>query len=525
MRSFPLAQRNLFKPSAPEMLFLAIMMWLVAFTVTGDETGMGLLRDSQTGYHIRVGEYVMQKGEVPQTDFMSFTMPGRPFYAWEWLAGIGSAKLHQWGGLRAIITFSALILGLSVLVMLRQLASLGVNLLVAVFWMHLVIGASSIHYLARPHIFTLLFLCIGFWLLQRDETTTDWRIWLLAPITALWVNLHGGFFGLLVSMGILTSGSIAESIWYRWVAPQRDPEQAGQAQHRAIRLATVTAACFAASLLNPYGIFEHRHLVEFMRETWYLTLTEEYQPPNLLSGQMIYYVLLLIAGGAVSVRLIVQRRFGWALLVLAWGYASLKSVRHIPIYAMAVLPHAAAQSMLLWRRWVDGKSKKSVAGLLENVARDYEPAMVRTSLAAPILAAALFLIPFDYPSDFPKALYPVSIVDRHTAEIAKARVFTTDGWGHYLTYRYPPPFGIFIDGRCDFFGQSFTYEYLDALNGKPGWDKTLDRYQVNMVLLPPDAGMTAKLRTKDSGWKLVDENPESVLFERPAIHIAKVHQQ
>lgn len=83
MRSFPLSQRNLFKPSAPEMLFLAIMMWLVAFTVTGDETGMGLLRDSQTGYHIRVGEYVMQKGEVPQTDFMSFTMPGRPFYAWE----------------------------------------------------------------------------------------------------------------------------------------------------------------------------------------------------------------------------------------------------------------------------------------------------------------------------------------------------------------------------------------------------------------------------------------------------------
>src|SRR6202040_2385485 len=44
------------KPSPAELLFLAVVLWLIAFTVAGVD-GTGLLRDSQTGYHVRIGEY------------------------------------------------------------------------------------------------------------------------------------------------------------------------------------------------------------------------------------------------------------------------------------------------------------------------------------------------------------------------------------------------------------------------------------------------------------------------------------
>src|SRR5579871_3960626 len=102
--------RRWLAPSIPELLFLAIVLWLIAFTVTGDSTGMGLLSDSQTGYHIRVGEYVLRHHAVPMTDFLSFTKPGEPFFAWEWLAGVGAAELYRWDGLRAVIVVSALLL-------------------------------------------------------------------------------------------------------------------------------------------------------------------------------------------------------------------------------------------------------------------------------------------------------------------------------------------------------------------------------------------------------------------------------
>src|SRR4029077_6329489 len=101
--------------------------------------------------------------------FLPFTRRGEPWFAWEWLAGAGSAVLYRWEGMRAIIVVSALILGFTVLLMVRHLARRGANVFIAIFLAHLAIGASSMHYLARPHIFTLLFLAAAVWILDRDR--------------------------------------------------------------------------------------------------------------------------------------------------------------------------------------------------------------------------------------------------------------------------------------------------------------------------------------------------------------------
>jgi len=129
------------KPSQAELLFLALVLWLIAFTAAGLD-GVGLLRDSQTGYHVRIGEYVLAHRSAPSRDFLSFTRPGEPWFAWEWLAGVGSAVLYHFDGMRAIIVVSALILGFTVLLMVRHLAWRGANVFIAIFLAHLAIGAS-----------------------------------------------------------------------------------------------------------------------------------------------------------------------------------------------------------------------------------------------------------------------------------------------------------------------------------------------------------------------------------------------
>jgi len=507
----PVARENWVRrwlvPSVPELLFFAIVAWLIGYTATADMTGMGLLRDSQTGYHIRTGEFVMTHGTVPMRDFLSFTKPGEAFYAWEWLAGVGSALLFQWGGLSAIVVASALILALTLLIMMRHMAERLANVVACVFLIHLAIGASSIHYLARPHIFTLLFMACALWTIDRDrEKTTPW-LWTLVPLTALWANLHGGFFGLLVSGGVLTAGCLTE-----WLFAGQGREAA---LRRSIRWGALTAACFAASLVNPYGINEHIHLVQFMRETWYLGLTEEYYAPTFTNAAGAYYGVLLASGIAVAMRLLWRRQIAFGLLILAWSYASSRSVRHVPIYAIVVLPWIAAESAEWWRRWTAGQSARTLAGTLEKMARDYQPSLMRSGLFVPLAAIVMLASSrsIELVADFPDPVYPVAMVNRHAGEIRAARVFSPDGWGHYLTYKFPEPFRIYVDGRTDFFGESFSREYVNTMNGIAGWDRTLNRYGVNMALIPPDIKLAERL-AKDPSWQMVEHTDSSVLFRR-----------
>ncbi|HEX5432176.1 MAG TPA: hypothetical protein VFW83_09430, partial [Bryobacteraceae bacterium] len=466
----------------------------------------GLLHDAETGYHIRVGEYVLQHRSVPTRDFLSFTKLGEPFFAWEWLSGVAFALLGHWDGLRALIVVSALVLALSVLVMIRHLIWRGCNILIALFLIHFAIGASSIHYLARPHMFTLLFMAIALWILDLDRDAPGRAVWILVPLTALWVNLHGGFVALVISIGILAGGSALE-----WLLCARDPAPGA----RAIRCSILAGACLLASLLNPYGISEHLHIVQFLREPWYLKLTQEYQSPNFLSVPGAYFGALLAMGIAAAARLLFRRQIGPALLILAWAYASCRSVRNIPIYAIVVLPWLGTEMAGLWHNWVKGKPRKSLAGLLDKIGADYQPSAARTGLFVPITAAILLLLPLGipYPTDFPSADYPVALVNRYYQKIGESRVFATDAWGDYLTYRYPAPHGIFIDGRTDFFGETFTKQYLDTMNGLPEWKRTFQRYRVDMALIPPDIALAGRLRAQPD-WRLLDQTKVAALFVR-----------
>ena len=98
------------------------------------------------------------------------------------------------------------------------------------------VDASKIHYLARPHLFTLVLLPTGFWLLDRDRNRHEPLVWLLVPISALWANLHGGFLALIACLWLWTAGFFL-----------RDGP-AGLKRHLAL-----TGACLLATFFNPYG--------------------------------------------------------------------------------------------------------------------------------------------------------------------------------------------------------------------------------------------------------------------------------
>src|ERR1051326_8356476 len=102
----PPSLRTAVSPSFPDLLSAVLLA-----TVFGRPGGLEtLLTDGDTGWHIRTGEWILDHQAVPRHDLFSFSMPGAPWTAWEWLSDVLFARLYRWNGLTAVADACAVVL-------------------------------------------------------------------------------------------------------------------------------------------------------------------------------------------------------------------------------------------------------------------------------------------------------------------------------------------------------------------------------------------------------------------------------
>ena len=92
-------------PSFADLFFL-VLLCILAFS----PMSAGLLRDADTGWHIRSGELILATHAVPRTDPFSYTRQGEPWYAWEWMYDIVIAAIHHVSGLNGVVLFTAAVI-------------------------------------------------------------------------------------------------------------------------------------------------------------------------------------------------------------------------------------------------------------------------------------------------------------------------------------------------------------------------------------------------------------------------------
>ena len=175
-------------PSLTDVAFVMPVLFLF-FRMSG--TGY-LLGDGDTGWHIRTGDWILQNRQVPSHDLFSYTKPGEPWFAWEWLWDVIFAWLHQHFGMGAVVLGSLLVICLTSAILFRLARNRSGNVLVAIAVTIVATAASTIHWLARPHLFTLFFVVIFCVLLERAREGRTRALLVLPPLTVLWTNLHGG---------------------------------------------------------------------------------------------------------------------------------------------------------------------------------------------------------------------------------------------------------------------------------------------------------------------------------------------
>ncbi|MEQ1947538.1 MAG: hypothetical protein ABL995_10130 [Bryobacteraceae bacterium] len=494
---------RMFVPSLSDLFFLAMIGWLFM----GAYGWSGLLADGDVGWHIRTGEYILNNHSVPHNDLYSFSKPGAPWYAWEWLSDVIDALLFRTAGLKGVVFPAGIMIALFTTSLIRRILRYDVNMFAAIAIAMFGVGAASVHFLARPHIFTLILLSLSMWMVEtdRDGTANPKRIWLLIPLSMVWTNLHGGFLVLIAVLGLTAAGNAVEALFTE--APLREKDW-----QPAIRYAMLTAGCAAVSLVNPYGWGLHQHVFEYLQSTWIQNVIQEFQSPSFRGENMKQFEILLFLGLIAAGELIRRRRIAEALWVLFFAYEALSSARHVPIFAAVTVPLIGVAVSGWWRSLTGHMSKKSLIGIVNNMAAETVQGFRRTSLwpVALVIALAFIDAPVKWPKDFPQELFPADIVHKYEKEIFQSRLLTTDQWGDYLIFLHPEH-KVFVDGRSDFYGPEVGNEYIALTNGSWNWQKLFEKYKFNMVLLPVELPAVQLLKQR-SDWRVVADDGKRILL-------------
>ena len=476
-----------------DLFFLTLLFWLFMADPAGWDR---LLWDGDTAMHIRTGDFILDHGYVPTTDPFSFTRPGAPWVALQWLTGVTFAWLNRAFGLKGVVLLCGVVIALYLTVLARDMVLRGVNGLIALLLVMLGSSASMIHFHARPHLFTLLFLVLANFLIARDREQPTWRIWLLAPLMVVWVNMHSGFPALLAVLGILVAGCALSRDW-----------------RGTKRYGCVLAACAAATLINPNGIGLHLDIAKFLNSSWAMANISEYQSPVFRTESVYCYMGLLFLALMACGRHFVRREWTECLWILFFATGSLVSARHIPLFIAMTLPLVGLALNEWWVKFTAGKPRTSITGVLaemsEKVTGNLQPVSIWTAVI--VVGVVLFTSPKNWPTDLSAKFFPVQVVHDSEDQLAAARVFTTDQWGDYLLWTGYPRQKVFIDGRSDLYGEAIGRDYLTILEARPGWREAMARYKVNMVLVPPDTPLI-ELLSFNPDWHVLHRDKQAVLL-------------
>jgi hypothetical protein len=483
-------------PRFGEILFAAIFAAVIGL-------GPRLLNvDGDLGRHIALGDYILDSGNVPTSDIFSFTKSGDPLTPHEWLSDVVFAGFNRTAGLNGVVWLTALILALSYWLVYKHSLELSNMSLLALAGTVLSAAAGSIHWLTRPHIFTILFSAL--WAVELDRLRLGLRRnWAVFPLIMLvWVNFHGAFLAgfaiwLAYAVGVLVDRSL----------------RAGQLRD----LLLIGPVSFLASLLNPVGLEIWKTGFGFLGSQYLVSHTAEYLPPDFHNPS--FWPFLIVVVGSIFLLGLSRVRMNstYVFLISGWTALALYSARNIPLYLVVVIPvfcNQAASLLLDFQK----------IGIIKRLI-DFQGRLTRTEseirggvLGLGTVLIALVLLLGGTRLDFQKAgnvfspeVFPEAAVSWMETHQVPGEGFNYFPWGGYLLYRNWPDRRVFIDGQTDFYGENLTREYERVITLQPGWREILEKYGVQWILMPVDSQMASYLIT-DNNWVELYRDGTASLF-------------
>jgi len=457
--------------------------------------------DGDLARHLRHGHHMLDHGGLIRADPFSFTRPGAPFIGFEYGSQLLYALAERIGGLPAVAILAGVLIALTYALLSRFMLYRGVDPLLVCLTVALAIALGADHWTARPHLFSFLAVVVLLDMLEGNRSKPLLRG---AVLFGIWVNIHGGFLYGWILIGLYLTGSLGELVW-----GDDRPLWRGRVRYYSTMLATATVV----TLLNPYGLALHQHLIEFFGQPFLRDNTAEFASPDFHdgSGKVFLAVLLL---SLLSLTLHRRRPTLPRLFVVCAGFAlALISVRNIPLFGLTALPILALHMDELWRRLPD---PGGVRGRFETTAGG--AATVAWALPVGLLVVALAFGGGRVGSlqlirgEFDGTVFPAAAVAKARSERLEGRLYNEFVWGGYLLYAWPEQ-RVYIDGGTDFFGEELFREYGMIKRMEPGWRDRLAERDISLVLLRRTSPLAHEI-ARDGRWTLWHCDSLAVLLRR-----------
>jgi len=514
--------------------------------------------DGDAGWTLRLGQIILAHGLPRAEPLLSVSpapMPGG-WVDWEWLAQVAYALAFHLGGLNGVAALACALVAITLTGLLAILRRHGASLPLALLLTVATIPLIAMIWSARAQLFSLpltLWWAEWLWRYWREGNGRRW-LWRFPLLTALWVNLHGGFVGGLTLLALATALAWALTLLARW-RPTAALVGAQRPHPRGLTLAL--GASLLATLCTPWGVNFPLHLVAFAQNPLIAAYTQEYQSPDFHQWTGRLFLALLVA--LVAAWLWAARRQGahgeagamqpeLLALVLcgAWTLLTFVYVRLMPFWPLIALPYlidalivghagryvAATQATTPATDTVTDPQRSQGGGArmrwlvwATELARRVETTDTRVGhgglwrLAALAALVALLLNGGAIPGAHAKTpalavhydarAFPVAAVARlRTTGLPPGRGFNPYEWGGYLD-DVLPQYHVFIDSRSDVYGPQFLRDYLTISDAAPGWQRLLDHYQIAWALLPTGWALT-QLLARTPPWRCQPADAQGV---------------
>lgn len=467
--------------------------------------------DGDLGRHLTIGGYIITSRSIPTTDLFSHTMAGKELTPHEWMAQLSFALAYRWLGFDGVVLLTAIVIATAFTLVFQGCLRESRSLLVSLFCALLAVGAASLHWLTRPHIFTFLFLAVWVALLGQIRSGR-WRAWVVMPLVmGMWANFHGAFIAGFAVWALILAGLV----WERWI------EDSLEIEVSSIRMLVLGGGIsFLATLINPAGFRLWGTSLGFVSNAYLVGHTAEYLSPDF--HQFSTWPFLLIIGLALLAVGLLEKplRAPELFLVCGWVVMGLFSQRNIPLSAIVTAPVLAMAIQSVANRLRPVLRVVESLHLLNNRLLVTERRFGGWLWAGLVVLLAGLALNHGMRLDFKRQgnafdarVFPVAAMDWLEKNPQSGKVFNYFPWGGYMLYREWPELTVFIDGQTDFYGEALSREYEKVITLDEGWSDILTRYDVQWVLMPTASVLVKELRMTP-GWEEVYQDDVAVILHR-----------
>jgi len=467
--------------------------------------------DSDTWWHLRAGQWMLEHNEILQVDQFSYTRLGEEWKYPGWIFQIPMYMIYRLFGPGGLNIFTATIVTTTFIFIWFTLEG---GPLLKAFVLVLAAATSAVYWAARPYLATFLFSAIFFWILEDFRWRGKNRIYWLPVIMLIWANSHGGFI-----IGFLLWGVYI--FWIIWcfvsnlistghgnyINPAHKEHRKQIIEFLVIGFSMLIAVCINPSgpvmLLYPFKTIGINVLRDYI---------EEWQSPNFhLTIFQPFLLMIILIVGTLGVS---RKRIALTDFLLAGGllYMSFYAARNVAIFALvtpALITRHATVLINSSRRFLKVTSMPSTVSRRKQQALNLAIVLI---LICSVLARTA--IDFSEKKNYENLAnnFPVDAVNYLKSNKFPGHLFSTYNWGGYLMMElveYP----VFIDGRTDLYTDEIVSEWLGIMRMEGDWGETIEKYDIQTILIPADASLTNWLN-KDDEWKNIYADEISEIFTR-----------